>query len=561
MMQSVKMKITGGRAIVEAARANGMRTIFGLPGAQIYALFDGLHATNTELIVPRHEQAAAYMAMGYAKSTGRTGVFTVVPGPGVLNTAAALCTAMGNCAPLVCLTGQVPSQFLGKGRGHLHELADQAGTLRTLIKDAVRIDDPAQTATIVARAFRTARSGRPGPVSVEMCWDTMAAETDVDVGSNVAALDEPELEPDPDAIAAAARLLAAAKRPMIMCGAGAQHASGEVRALAEILNAPVTAFRSGRGVVPEDHPLGVASVAARELWDDVDVLLGVGSRLEMPYVRWRDAMHYEAAPNDGRKLIRIDIEPREMARFRPDVGIVADAATACRMLVDRLANHAAANRTRGYEIESAKRAAHELTQRIQPQAAYLDAIRAVVPRDGFLVPELSQVGFATYTGAYPVLEPRTYVSEGHQGTLGFGFPTALGVKVANPDKAVVSITGDGGLMFGIQELATAAQYKIGVATIVFNNRSYGNVLRDQQLQFGGRTIGAELQNPDFIRLAESFGVAAERVRSPDALRMALERALASGLPALLEVVVERGTETSPWSLIHMRTRPSHQPHA
>ena len=170
-------RMTGGRAIVEAARANGMRTIFGLPGAQIYALFDGLHATRTDLIVPRHEQAAAYMAMGYAKSTGRTGTFTVVPGPGVLNTAAALCTAMGNCAAVVCLTGQVPSQFLGKGRGHLHELADQTATLRTLIKDAVRIDDPADTSAIVARAFRTARSGRPGPVSVEMCWDTMAADS------------------------------------------------------------------------------------------------------------------------------------------------------------------------------------------------------------------------------------------------------------------------------------------------------------------------------------------------------------------------------------------------
>jgi acetolactate synthase I/II/III large subunit len=552
------MRMTGGRAIVEAARANGLRTIFGLPGAQIYALFDGLHATGTDLIVPRHEQAAAYMAMGYAKSTGRTGAFTVVPGPGVLNTAAALCTAMGNCAPVVCLTGQVPSQFLGKGRGHLHELADQAGTLRTLIKDAVRIDDPADTSAIVARAFRTARSGRPGPVSVEMCWDTMAAEASVDLGPGDTARDEPE--PDLDAIAAAADLLAAAKRPMIMCGAGAQHAAEEVRALAEILNAPVTAFRSGRGVVPEDHPLGLASVAARELWDDVDVVLGIGSRLEMPYIRWRDPMRYEPAPSDGRKLIRVDIEPREMTRFRPDVGVIADAATACRLLADRLARRVSPNRARRAEIEAAKRTAREITQRIQPQAAYLDAIRSVVPRDGFLVPELSQVGFTTYTGAYPVLAPRTYVSEGHQGTLGFGFPTALGVRVANPDKAVVSITGDGGLMFGIQELATAAQYGIGVATIVFNNRSYGNVLRDQQQQFGGRTIGAELENPDFIKLAESFGVAAERVRTPDALRSALERALGTGRPALLEVALKPGEETSPWDLIHMRTRPSQRSH-
>ena len=175
-------KFTGGAAIIAAAHANGMRTLFGLPGAQIYPLFDALYATDVELIVPRHEQAAGYMAMGYAKSTGRTGVFAVVPGPGVLNTAAALCTAMGNCAPVVCLTGQVPSQYLGKGRGHLHELADQRGTLQTLIKSAVRVDDPATTYDIVTTAFKTARSGRPGPVSVEMCWDTMALPTEVSIG-------------------------------------------------------------------------------------------------------------------------------------------------------------------------------------------------------------------------------------------------------------------------------------------------------------------------------------------------------------------------------------------
>jgi acetolactate synthase-1/2/3 large subunit len=185
----------------------------------------------------------------------------------------------------------------------------------------------------------------------------------------------------------------------------------------------------------------------------------------------------------------------------------------------------------------------------------------VIPRDGFLVPELSQVGFTTYTGAYPVLEPRTYVSEGFQGTLGFGFPTALGVKVANRAKAVVSITGDGGLMFGIQELATAAQYRIALTTIVFNNRSYGNVLRDQELQFGGRTIGCRLDNPDFISLAESFGVTGVRVRDPLALRVALERALAADHPTLIEVALEPGSETSPWSLIHMRAKPRSTTHA
>ena len=171
-MSSETLKITVGKAIIDAAQANGMTTIFGVPGAQIYPLFDALYGTGVELIVPRHEQAAGYMAMGYAKSTGRTGVFTVVPGPGVLNAGAALCTAMGNCSSVVCLTGQVPSSFLGQGRGHLHELPDQRATLRTFIKDASRIDSPAEVSATVNRAFKTARSGRPGPVAVETCWDT-----------------------------------------------------------------------------------------------------------------------------------------------------------------------------------------------------------------------------------------------------------------------------------------------------------------------------------------------------------------------------------------------------
>jgi acetolactate synthase-1/2/3 large subunit len=553
-MYNNKTRMSGGDAIIRAALANGMQTIFGLPGAQIYPIFDALHSSPAKLIVPRHEQAAAYMAMGYAKSTGRTGVFTVVPGPGVLNTAAALCTAMGNCAPLVCLTGQVPSQFLGKRRGHLHELADQPATLKTFIKDAVRIDDPRATSRIVNEAFKSARSGRPGPVSVEMCWDTMAQDWDVRIEAGSGERDEPE--PDLDLINEAADLLVAAHKPLIMCGSGAQHAAEEVLALAELLNAPVTAFRSGRGIVAEDHPLGVAGVAARELWDDVDVVIGIGSRLEMPFVRWRNPMRYDAAPPAGRKVIRIDIDPAEMTRFRPDIGIVADSATACRLLVDRLRSRASPDPERVAEIAAAKAVAERLLQTIQPQTAYLEVVRRVLPRDAFLVPELSQVGFTTYTGAYPVLAPRTYVSEGFQGTLGFGFQTALGVKVANPAKAVVSITGDGGLLFGVQELATAAQYGIGVVTLLFNNNSYGNVLRDQQLQFGGRTIGSRLDNPDFVRLAESFGVAGYRVDSPAALEPVLEAAIETQRPALIEVTIESGSETSPWPFIHMNTRPS-----
>jgi acetolactate synthase-1/2/3 large subunit len=415
--------------------------------------------------------------------------------------------------------------------------------LRSIIKDAARIDDARAASALVNRAFRLAQSGRPGAVSVEMCWDRMLEAHAVEILAPEPR--DPPPEPNVDAVHAATEIIAAAKRPMIMCGAGAQHASAEVHALAELLDAPVTAFRSGRGVVPEDHALGVGGVAARELWDDTDLLIGIGSRLEMPFVRWRNRMGYEARPSHPPKLIRIDIDPAELTRLIPDVG-----------LVDRLATRIRARRERRAEIAAAKSLARKLIDRLGLHAAYLETIRAVVPRGGFLVPELSQTGFTAYTGAYPVLAPRTFVSEGYQGTLGFGFPTALGVKVANPDAVVVSITGDGGFMFAAAELATAAQYDIGVVTLVFNNGAYGNVLRDQQEQFGGHVLGARLENPDFVRLAESFGVAAQRVASPKELRPALEKALAAGRPALVEIVVEPGTERSPWPLIHMHERPS-----
>jgi acetolactate synthase-1/2/3 large subunit len=302
-------------------------------------------------------------------------------------------------------------------------------------------------------------------------------------------------------------------------------------------------------VVSEAHALGVSSAAAWELWPETDVLLGIGSRLEMPYMRWTGMMRYIECPEPPPRLIRIDIDADEMTRLVPEIGIVADAAAGANALSDALARRGAAGKRGRARIADAKAAARRKIESVQPEIAYLDAIREVLPADGFFVEELCQAGFASYFG-FPVLAPRTYVTAGFQGTLGFGFPTALGVKVANPDAAVVSITGDGGFLFGVQELATAAQHGLAVVTLVFNNNSYGNVRRDQKRLFQGRMIGAELCNPDFVRLAESFGVRACRVDSPDALKPALGEALDSNAPALIEIAVEADSETSPWPFIH-----------
>ena len=539
--------MTGGEAMVRAAVANGIDTIFGLPGAQIYPMFDAIYRMpELKSVVSRHEQGAAYMAFGAASASGKPSAFAVVPGPGVLNTAAALCTAAGTNKPVLCLTGQIMSEFLGVGRGHLHELADQRGTLAKIIKHADHISDPANTSAQVNEAFHQMLSGRPGPASVEMCWDTMAKPWEIEIGPGNTTVDKPEV--NDDAISEAADLIANAKNIMIMTGSGAQHASAEVRELAETLGAVATSLRSGRGIVSEDHACGASSAAARLLWDDTDLLIGIGSRLEMQFMRWRSmAVYDDRSPEDGPKVIRIDIDPAEMDRFKPDTGIIADAADGTRALIQKVLSrgHTAGDLDR---IAEAKAKSRSNFEEIQPQVAYLDTIREVLPRDGFLVEELCQVGFTSYY-AYPVYEPRTYVTCGYQGTLGFGFPTAIGVKVAMPDKAVVSITGDGGFFFGMPELATAVQNNIGLITVVFNNNSFGNVRRDQQMQYDSHLIGADLVNPDLMKIADAFGVDGYRVNSPEELRPALATAIDQDKPALIEVVVERGSETSPWKYI------------
>jgi acetolactate synthase-1/2/3 large subunit len=294
--------------------------------------------------------------------------------------------------------------------------------------------------------------------------------------------------------------------------------------------------------VSEDSPYGFTCASGYRPWLNTDVLLGIGSRLELEYLRW-------AKIPEGVKVIRIDIDPTEMFRVRPAVGIVTDAKLGARALADALSRVIGTRASREEEFETIKAQTREDIRSVQPQMSYLEVIRQVLPRDGFFVEEICQVGFASRFG-FPVYRPRTFVTGGYQDNVGFGFMTALGVKVANPDKAVVSIAGDGGFMFGVPELATAVHHKINLVTIVFNNRSYGNVLRDQRNMFKGREIGALLTNPDFVKLAETFGAAGYLARTPPELRSVLEKALALDRPVIIEVPSERGSDTSPWKFLH-----------
>jgi acetolactate synthase-1/2/3 large subunit len=535
--------LTGGEAIVSGLVAHGVDTVFGLPGAQVYGLFDAFHQAQVKVIGARHEQACGYMAFGYTRSSGRPGVFSVVPGPGVLNASAALLTAFGCNEPVLCVTGQVPTQFLGKGRGHLHEMPDQLATLRTYVKWADRIEYPGNAPTIVARAFQEMMSGRRGPASVEMPWDVFTQRADTAAAEVLEPLPAPL--PDPDMIKQAAALIKASKAPMIFVGSGAIEARGEILELAEMIDAPVVAFRSGRGIVSNAHELGLTMAAAYKLWPKTDLMIAIGTRAELPASGFR----WPYQPK-GLKSIRIDIDPVEMRRLVSDVAIVADAKAGTADLVAAVSK-AGYGKTAGRRaaIREATATAQKDIQRIQPQMAYLNVLREVLPANAIVTDELSQFGFASWYG-FPVYQPRTFITSGYQGTLGSGFPTALGAKVANPDKPVVAITGDGGFMFGVQELATAVQFNIGVVTLVFNNNAYGNVRRDQRERFDGRVVASDLVNPDFVKLAESFGVASARVTAPDQFKAAMEKALAHGGPYLISVEVTRDSEVSPWAFIH-----------
>ena len=522
-------RITGGQAVVDALSSHGFDTLFGLPGVQNDWLYNALYDADgaIRVIHTRHEQGAMYMALGQALATGKPAVANVVPGPGVLNAGAGLATAYALNAPVLLLAGQIPLPAIGRSLGVLHELPDQLGLLRSLTKWAGRIDDPAQAPWQVALAMQQLHSGRPGPVALEVPMDVLATRTEV-------ALPSPSLPPAPapvdtEAVEKAAELLGRAERPMVIVGGGAQDSAPEVRRLATVLEAPVVGYRNGRGIADSRDYHSLTQPAARGPWDAADVVLLLGTHARVPVQKWPQS--------PDRTLIRVDVDAAALARnHRPDLGITGRLQDVLPLLLDRVERHNRHRPSREEELRAARGEWERRSAVLEPQISYLKVIREALGEDGILVDELTQVGFASRI-TYPVYHPRTFISTGYMGTLGYGFPTALGVKVARPDVPVVSVTGDGGFMFASAELSTAVQQNIGLVTLVFNNDKYGNVEQMQRTQYGGRVIASELVNPDFVMMAESFGVEAYRVDSPAALAGCLPKAIDSGRPVLIEVSV------------------------
>jgi acetolactate synthase-1/2/3 large subunit len=534
--------MTTAEAVAATLIGHGLDTIYALPGVQNDLLFDALHKFSNRLrtVHTRHEQGAAYMALGAALATGKPQAFAVVPGPGLLNAGAALLTAFATNAPVLGLIGQIPVGDIGRDLGQLHEIRDQAGIVARLVDHSTLIRKPERASQATALALRAMQSGRPGPAALECSMDVWGKSGQVTLQTP---LPVPETKIDLSAVRRTAKLLGAAKRPLIICGGGAQDASKEVTALSAMLEAPVLAFRRGRGVLDGRNPFSVTLPLGRDLWAEADAVLAVGTRLLIQFRQW--------SVGPGQKIVRVDADPKEHKRLhKPAVALTGDAAPILGSLLAELPKHNAKRASRKAEMQERQAVWRKrFENKIGPQVAFLDVIRAELPEDGILVEDITQIVFAARV-AYPVYKPRTYISPGFQDPLGLGFATALGAQCARPDVPVLAVTGDGGFMFTATEMATAMRHRIPLVTLLFNDGAFGNVRRIQQERYGHRLIASDLTNPDFVAFGKSFGAEAVRANGLDELRVALRRAFAhrSG-PTLIEVPV--GELPSPWEFLNM----------
>ncbi|MCH8109291.1 MAG: thiamine pyrophosphate-binding protein [Chloroflexi bacterium] len=524
--------MSGAQALARQLRSEGVDTVFALPGVQMMAAFDAMYELQNDirLVHTRHEQATTYMADGYAKVTGKVGVAMVVPGPGALNAAAGLGTAYASSSPVLLISGQIASTSLGKRQGQLHEIEDQLDVFKPITKWNHRVTRVEEIPEAVHEAMRQLKTGRPRPVELEIPPDTLAATSDVD-------LIEPEEYPraagSQSDIERAAQLLAGAKKPAIIAGGGSiiSGASKELLELAEFIQAPVMTTNEGKGIIPEDHYLsvGVNYITlgpGNQVFPESDVILAIGSRLSGGIEL-----------TDAQKLIHIDADSDELGRnHTTEIGIQADAKEALSQLIQRLRAIGSPKESRRGEIEAYKDAARRELREIAPeQVGIVETIRNEMDDDGIMVSGVTNIGYWGYL-AHSTTLPRTFLTSSYFGTLGYAFPTALGAKVAFPDKQVVATCGDGGFMYNPQELSTAVRYGINLVALVFNNKAYGASRWDQTHRYGERFIGTDLHNPDFVKLAESFGAVGMRT-DVDGLGASLKEALAANAPVLLEVDV------------------------
>ena len=528
--------MSGGEALVKSLVREGVEVVFGIPGIQMYGIVAALRdEPGIRMVTTRHEQATTYMADGYARASGKPGVALVVPGAGLYNAAAGLTNAYSRSSPVLLIAGQIPRAAIGKGIGAVHEVVDQPGTVRSVTKWQRMALRPREVPDAVFEAFRQMRTGRPRPVLIEIPPDTGVEQEEV-------ALRDParisRIVPSREDLREAARVIAQSRLPLIYAGGGVARSDAEeaLVKLAEATNIPVVTSSGGKGTIPDSHPLSYGSCFSpmgerqemNQLYDvmqSADVMIGVGARFSLGN-----------PAGETSTLVNINIDDSELTRIQANtIPLHGDARATIEALLPFLEEAGAAERPSPVEAVAAARSliAYYDIRLKEPQYPVLEAMQTGIPEDAFIVWDVTQFGYYARTH-YKVNRPKTYIDSGYSFNLGYAFPTALGAKVAKPDRPVLCIAGDGGFMFNSFELSTAVKYGINVVTVIFRNDSYGNVARDLENAFGG-AYGTDLHNPDFVKFAESFGAVGMRADDPLELETLIPLALEREAPVVIDV--------------------------
>lgn len=537
-------RMTGGQALAASLKAEGIDHIFGIVGTHNCPLFDGIHSVDgMHVVTVRHEQGASLMAAGYARASGKIAACFVVPGPGLTNALTGMGMAYSESAPMFVFGGQNAYNQLEREGGHFHELARSVDVAATVSGYATRVATPGDIPRVVREAMRAMRCQRPRPAYIEV-------PLDVQNGSDNIALPPAEnyARPagDPAAIARAVEVLKGARRPFIFAGGGVASAEGSaaLARVAEALGAPVVTSMFARGVISDRHPLALGDGWGRlnlyeELLAEADVALVVGSRIDV-------VSDVNTGARFPSKIVQIDLDPLVVGQRRPvTAGVVGDAALVLEAIAAQLPD------SRGGECwfpvaDFLARKRAWLADHTGPVMPLVEDLRAALPDDAIVVDDLTLVGYWMPV-LFPTYHPRTLIHPGTFGTLGYSMPAAIGAKLACPDRTVVSISGDGGFLFTLQELATAVVENIDLISIVFNDGGFGAIKHYQDRMFGGRHIGTKLSNPDFVKLGDAFGARSERV-APEDLGATVKRAREAGGVWLIEVPFAPGGTANmvPW---------------
>jgi 5-guanidino-2-oxopentanoate decarboxylase len=522
------MAMSGGELVVRSLAAHGVEHVFGIPGTHNLELYAHLDRHGVRHVSPRHEQGAGYAADGYARASGRPGVAVTTAGPALMNVAAAAGQAQSDSVPLLVVSPGMPRAHPAASSGYLHEMPSQQRAMAGVVERSVRVMSHAELGRELADAFAAFRSARPRARYVEVPLDLLAeaGEATVPVA--------PEVErpaPPASAIAAAARLLARAERPAVIAGGGSTGAADELAAVAERLGAPVITTANGKGAIPDGHQLAVGArlnfAAAREWLEARDAVLAVGTELGESDV-WGPPLRLNG-------LVRVDIDPAQAhSNTEAAVAVIGDARASLAAL-DALLG-AAANA--GAAAAVGERRAAELRAALEPEvrkqaAPWLDWLPAI---DGDAI-VAGDSAMCCYYGALPALprkRPREWLYPAGFGTLGYAVPAAIGAALARPDRRVLALCGDGGIMFTLPELAAAAALGLALPVVVFVNDGYGEI-RNEMVDAGNAPVGVDLPPPDLPAAARALGCEGEHAPDPDALAAAIQAAFARRVPTVITV--------------------------